>query len=291
MVLDQPLLMLGKYCVVTGGTDGIGLVTARRLAAMGACTIIIGRDMARGVAAQESIHQATGVDRAVYLQADLSDTDQVRLAADTISRRFERVDVLVNNAGAMFGQRQLSAQGLEMTFALNHLSMFLLTGLLLPKLKAAPKGARIVNVSSEAHRRTTLDFDDLQGEHVYNGWQAYRRSKLANLLFTQALAQRLDSAQITVNALHPGFVATRIGTRHGLVSALFWRLATLFAIGLEKGADTSIYLAAAPEAAVFHGEYLKKCKPAKPSAAALDEDAARRLWEESLRLLGGNLAF
>jgi NAD(P)-dependent dehydrogenase (short-subunit alcohol dehydrogenase family) len=279
---DTPLQ--GKNCVITGGTGGIGLAAARRLVAMGARVIILGRDLGRGVAAQDSIRRTTGLDGAVYLQADLSDEDQVRRAGATVASRFERIDVLLNNAGGMFGQRQLSAQGLEMTFALNHLGGFLLTALLLPRLQAALAGARIINVSSEAHRRVALDFDDLQAEQSYDGWRAYRRSKLANLLFTQELARRLDPGRVTVNALHPGFVATDIGTRHGLVPALLWRLATLAAAGVDKGADTPVYLASSPEAAQSHGLYFKNRKPAKPSAAALDAEAAGRLWRESVRL-------
>jgi NAD(P)-dependent dehydrogenase (short-subunit alcohol dehydrogenase family) len=287
---DQALLMHGKRCVITGGTGGIGLVTARSLVAMGASVIILGRDIARGAAAQEAIRRATGIDGAIYVQADLSDEDQVRLVAETLSRRFERIDVLVNNAGAMFGRRQKNAQGLEMTFALNHLGAFLLTVLLLSRLKAAREGARIVNVASEAHRHVKLDFDDLQTEKSYSGLLAYRRSKLANLLFTQELARRLESEAITVNALHPGFVATDIGARHGLMPAFLWRLATLAAIGVEKGADTPVYLASSPEVADARGLYFIKRNPVKPSNAALDADAARRLWEESARLVGCGLA-
>jgi NAD(P)-dependent dehydrogenase (short-subunit alcohol dehydrogenase family) len=173
-----------------------------------------------------------------------------------------------------------------MTFALNHLSYFLLTALLYPKLLAATERARIINVSSAAHRRTTLDFDDLQSEKAYTGWRAYCRSKLANLLFTQALANRLDPRRVTVNALHPGFVATGIGARHGLLPAFAWRLATLFALTPEQGAATSVYLAASPEAADAHGLYFTQCKPVRPSPAALDSEAAKQLWAESVRLTG-----
>ena len=278
--------LLGKHCVVTGGTGGIGLVTARRLVAMGAEVVIVGRDAERGLAATLSIREATGRDGADFLQADLSDLDAVRTVAGAISNRWDRIDILVNNAGGMFGKRQVSKQGLEMTFALNHLNYFLLTGLLLPKLLAAPEGPRIVNVSSEAHRRMKLDFDDLQSEKSYKGLLAYGRSKLANLLFTHELARRLNPQRVTVNALHPGFVATNIGVRYGLMPAFAWWLVKFAAISPEQGAATSIYLASSPDVADAHGLYFHKCKPIKPSPAALDGDAALRLWEISSRLTG-----
>lgn len=275
----------GKHCVVTGGTAGIGLVTARRLAEMGATVVLVGRDAERGAAARALIAEAAGADRAEFIRADLSDQGQVRRVAEAILGRHPRLDVLVNNAGGMFGRRRLSAEGLEMTFALNHLGYFLLTLLLLPALKAAAP-ARIVNVSSMAHRGVRLDFDDLQAGRRYSRMMAYRRSKLANLLFTRELARRLDPAEVTVNALHPGFVATELGTRHGFMPGLLWKFSTLFAIGEERGGDTPVYLASAPEAAGFRGEYFHRCRPVRPSAAALDDGAARRLWEESLRLTG-----
>jgi retinol dehydrogenase-12 len=273
-------------CVVTGGTGGIGLITARRLAEMGARVFIVGRDRNRGLEAQTSICLATGHDGAEFLQADLSDQNDVRLVAEAISNRCDRIDVLVNNVGGMFRRRQLSAQGLEMTFALNHLSHFLLTALLLPKLTAAPRGARVVNVASEAHRRVVLDFDDLQAEKSYSGWLAYRRSKLANLLFTQELARRLDPRAVTVSALHPGFVATDIGVRYGLVPRFIWRLAKLAAISPEQGAETPVYLASSPEAGRTMGLYFIKCRSVAPSREAQDRDSARCLWEESVRLTG-----
>ncbi|CAL1241883.1 SDR family NAD(P)-dependent oxidoreductase [Candidatus Methylocalor cossyra] len=273
------------HCIVTGGTTGIGLAVARRLAEAGAAVTIVGHDRERGAAAKAAIDRAVGEERAEFLLADLSDQDQVRRLAATLMERHPRIAVLINNAGGLFGHRRVSAQGLEMTFALNHLSYFLLSLLLLPALRAAAP-ARIVNVASGAHRGVQLDFDDLQAERNYRPITAYRRSKLANLLFTRALARRLNPAEISVNALHPGFVATDLGTRNAFLPAFLWKLATRFAISPERGADTPVYLATAPEAAGFHGEYFYRCRPSEPSPAARDDQAAARLWQESLRLTG-----
>ncbi len=279
-------LLIGKRCVVTGGTGGIGLVTTRRLVEMGADVIVVGRDKARGLAAKLALQQATGRDGVEFLQADLAEPDAVRSVAETIANRWDHLDILVNNAGGMFGKRQTNSQGMEMTFALNHLGYFLLTGLLLPRLQAAPARSRIVNVASAAHRRVKLNFDDLQSEKSYRGWLAYCRSKLANLLFTQALARRLDPQRVTVNALHPGFAATDIGVRHSLMPAFAWWLAKFAAISPEQGAATSVYLASSPAVADAHGLYFHQCKPVKPSPAALDAEAAQRLWDVSVRLTG-----
>jgi retinol dehydrogenase-12 len=279
-------LLIGKRCVVTGGTGGIGLVTTRRLVEMGADVIVVGRDKARGLAARLALQQATGRDGVEFLQADLAEPDAVRSVAETIANRWDHLDILINNAGGMFGKRQTNSQGLEMTFALNHLGYFLLTGLLLPRLQAAPERSRIVNVASAAHRRVKLDFDDLQSAKSYRGWLAYCRSKLANLLFTQALARRLDPQRVTVNALHPGFVATDIGVRYRLMPAFAWWLVKFAAISPEQGAATSVYLTSSPEVADAHGLYFHQCKPVTPSPAALDAEAAQRLWEVSVRLTG-----
>lgn len=202
-------MMAGKICVVTGGTAGIGLVTARELARRGADVTLVGRDPHRGelaVAAMRAVADGSAVD---FIAADLSEQEQIRAFVGTFCDRRPRLDLLVNNAGGLFGSRRTTADGIERTLALNHLGYFLTTLLLLPWLQAAGS-SRIVVVASEAHRDARLDFDDLQGEHRYNRWTAYRRSKLANLLFTYELARRLAGRGITANALHPGFVATDI---------------------------------------------------------------------------------
>lgn len=282
---DATAGLAGKQCLITGATGGIGLWTAKGLAARGADLILVGRDPARGRAAVAEIEALCTPGAVAFIACDLADQEQIRALAAELSRRGDRLDVLVNNAGAMFGRRQESRQGIEMTFAVNHLGYFLLTLMLLPLLAAA-KPARIVNVASEAHRGVRLDLDDLQARRRYSAWRAYRRSKLANLLFTHELARRLDWQEITANALHPGFVATEIGVRHGFVNRVFWEAFKLVAIGAEAGAATSVYLASAPEVQGAHGRYFIKCRPANPSAASHDRAAAAALWEESVRLTG-----
>ena len=282
--------LTNKSCLVTGATAGIGFVTARELARLGAAVTIVGRDVHRGEAAVAAIAEAVGsgpgpsgfVD---FVAADLSDQRQLRDFAAAFRARRPRLDVLVNNAGGLFGKRRTSADGIEMTFALNHLSYFLLTHLLLPSLTAAAP-ARIVNVASEAHRAVKLDFDDLQGELSYNRWLAYKRSKLANLMFTYGLARRIAGRGVTANALHPGFVATDIGVRHGFVPNVFWWLGKLAAVSPEKGARTSIHLASAPEIAEVTGEYFIDSQPVRSSAASYDQEATERLWHISANLTG-----
>lgn len=275
--------MLGKYCLVTGGTAGIGLATARELVRKGASVTIVGRDAARGDSAVASIRAATGRDTIDFVVADLSDQRRLRAFATAFRERRPKLDVLINNAGGLFGQRRLSADGIEMTFALNHLNYFLLTHLLLPSLRAAAP-SRIVNVASEAHRGISLHFNNLQGEVRYNRWLAYKRSKLANLLFTYELSRRLVSQGVTANALHPGFVATEIGVRHAFVPGILWRIGKLAAVSVEKGAETSIYLASSPHIAGISGEYFIDCRPARSSEASYDEQAALRLWDVSANL-------
>lgn len=278
--------MAGKICVVTGGTAGIGLVTARELVRRGADVTLVGRNARRGEAAVAAIRAAAEGDGVVdFIAADLSEQEQIRAFVRAFCDRQPRLDVLVNNAGGLFGSRQTTADGIERTFALNHLGYFLTTLLLLPWLQAAGS-SRIVVVASQAHRSARLDFDDLQGEHRYNRWTAYRRSKLANLLFTYELARRLTGRGITANALHPGFVATDIGTRHRFVPKLLWRIGTLAAIGPEEGACTSLHLACAPELAEVSGGYFIKGAPARSSDASREQRTAERLWDISLNLTG-----
>ncbi len=275
----------GKICVVTGATSGIGLVTAEHLAAMGAQLVLVGRDKAKGDAALRRITRRAPGAHAEIHYADLARMDDVRRLGRELAA-LPRIDVLVNNAGAIFRRRQATPDGLERTFALNHMAYFLLTALLRERLAAAAP-ARIVSVASEAHRGVTLDFDDLQSARRYNGWTAYRRSKLCNILFTRELAHRLQGTGVTANCLHPGFVASSFGDNNEGVFRIALAIAKrLFAISEEQGAATSVYLASSPEVEGMSGLYFDKCRPRMPSTPAQDDGAARRLWEESARLAG-----
>ena len=287
----------GKVVIVTGATDGIGRATAKALAARGASVTIVGRNPLKGNAAVAGIRADTGNNAVCFHQADLSSQSDVRRLARAIMTQGDRLDVLVNNAGGLFASRMVSVDGIEMTFALNHLAYFLLTNLLLEQLRATP-GARIVNVASHAHVGTDLNFDDLQFSHRYNGWTAYKRSKLCNLLFTYELARKLGNEGPTVNALHPGFVRSHLG-QGSTDNSAFWRsVATLVfrfaaAITPEKGAETSIHLATSPDLADVTGKYFtpgvsgKSRSPgrtATSSAVSREPDIAKRLWEISAEL-------
>jgi retinol dehydrogenase-12 len=272
--------MRDKVVLVTGATAGIGQATALELARLGAMVVLVGRDPQRCLAAQEAIRQATGDAVVDYLVADLSVMSQVRQLAEEFKRRYARLDVLVNNAGAIFFNRLITPEGLEMTFALNHLNYFLLTDLLLDMLKASAP-ARIVNVASDAHRGARLDFSDLQSEHGYQGFPVYGRSKLMNVLFTYALARRLQGVPVTANALHPGFVATRFGMNNGGIVRLGMRVAYLGALSPEEGARTSVYLASSPEVEGVSGKYFTKCRAVQSDPVSYNEADAERLWELS----------
>lgn len=277
--------LAGKNCLVTGSSRGIGFHTARALALKGAHVILVGHNADRGEQARERIAEAAGDDAARFFLADLSAQEQVRRLARDVRDRYAHLDVLVNNVGALFMERQETVDGLEMTFALNHLSYFLLTGLLLDLLKeSAP--ARIVNVSSDTHRQVEMDFDHLQSEQGYRGFRAYARSKLANLLFTHELARRLEGSGVTVNALHPGFVNSNFYRRLGILGLLVTPFAALFGKSAQEGAKTPVYLASSPEVAGVSGEYFIDCEPTPPSPASRDEEAARRLWRVSEEMTG-----
>lgn len=275
----------GKVCIITGGTSGIGLITAETLATKGARVILIGRDRARTDAALARIKRRVAGAAVESQIADLSRLDEVRSLGARLAA-LPRIDVLINNAGALFQRRQTTPDRLERTFALNHMAYFLLTDLLHDRLvKSAP--ARVINVASEAHRRAILDFDDLQSARDYQGFAAYGRSKLCNLLFTRELARRLQGTGVTANCLHPGFVASRFGDDNGGLFRIAIGIAKrLLAISPEAGAATPIYLASAPEVEGRTGLYFDKCKPATPSAAAQDDTAAQRLWLQSARIAG-----
>ena len=310
---DPDTSMGDKTCLVTGATAGIGAVTARELARRGARVVIVGRNRERYAATTEAIRRDTGNSSVEFLVADLSSQAEIRRLAGEFQGRHQRLDVLVNNAGALFAQRRESVDGNEMTLALNHLAYFLLTNLLLDTLKASAP-ARVVNVSSRAHMDVpALDFKDLQaraGARTFWGYGEsriagllyslflparhpaflqYARSKLANLLFTYELARRLAGTGVTANALHPGFVASQFMAGNGALGWFMRRWAGLFGISAEKGAQTSVYLATSPEMEGVTGKYFTRRKEAVSSPASLDEAAARRLWQISEELTSGCL--
>jgi NAD(P)-dependent dehydrogenase (short-subunit alcohol dehydrogenase family) len=268
--------MLNKTILVTGSTDGIGKETARQLAQLGATIILHGRSANRCEAARDDIRATTGNPRVNFAVADLSSQRQVRQMAAELITRYDRLHVLINNAGVILPKRQLSEDGIEMSFAVNHLAPFLLTNLLLDVLKqSAP--ARIVNVSSTVHYDAPLKFDNLQGERKYNGVEAYKIAKLGNVLFTYELAERLKGSGVTVNCLHPGVVATKLlgagwGWSNGLTSA--------------QGASLSVYLATSPEVEQISGQYFEGRSPGGASPKANDVNLRRKLWNISAQLVG-----
>jgi len=280
--------LAGKTVVVTGGNGGLGFQTALPLAAMGVRIVIVGRDRMRSEAALDYFRQVSQSAVAEAYYADLSRLDEVRRVAAMLAEKLDRIDVLVNNAGAIFNRREVTEDGLERTFALNHMGYFLLTLLLRDKLlRSAP--ARIVNVASEAHRGARLDFTDLQNSKSFGGWKAYRRSKLCNILFTRELARRLAGSGVTANCLHPGLCATSIGNdTTGWFRRGVQLTKRLFAIPAVQGARTAIYAASAPELAEITGAYFINCRAATPSPEAQDDEAAERLWAASAHIASLN---
>ncbi len=279
--------MQSKTVVVTGGTSGIGEIAALRLAQQGARIVLVARDRARADATLAKLKSANPSAAHSAHLADLSAIAGMRRIATEIAAAEPRIDVLVNNAGAVFLSRQTSADGLEMTFATNHMAYFVVTNILLPNLKATP-GARIVSTASDAHKAGKLDFDDLQSQRSYSSFRAYGTSKLMNILFTRELAKRLADSGVTANCLHPGFVGTRFGSNNakGTFTRLLRNVVMSFGISPEEGAKTIVHLASSPDVATISGEYFYKCKIAEPSFAAQSDADAARLWEVSAKLAG-----
>jgi len=278
-------LMAGKTCLVTGATNGIGRVTALELAHMGANVIIVGRNPAKSAITAIDIREQSGNPHVEFLVADLSSQDQVRHLAKKFKERHQRLDVLVNNAGAFFVGREKSVDGIEMTFALNHLSYFLLTNLLMDELTASAP-ARIVNVSSGAHKGASIELCGIHAPRRYFGWRAYARSKLCNLLFTYELARRLEGTEVTVNALHPGLVGTNILRNNGVIGRVLNFLLGVRGISVEAGALTLVYAVSSPDMAGISGRYLEKRKIVRSSKQSYDEAQAAALWELSASLTG-----
>jgi retinol dehydrogenase 14 len=277
----------GKTILITGGTNGIGLITARELARLGAQVTIVSRSAEKCARVAESIETETS-HTVEWIAADLSSLAGVRQAAAEFLQRHARLDVLINNAGALFANHQVTVDGYEMTFALNHLNYFLLTNLLLDTIKASAP-ARIVNVSSNAHLRGRIDFNDLQGQKHYGGMRAYSQSKLANILFTYELARRLEGTGVTANVLHPGFIATGFARNNGFLYNLGMGILGRFIRQPEEGAQTTIYLAASPEVEGITGKYFVDCKETPSIPPSYDQKLQEKLWQVSLELTGLSL--
>ncbi len=277
--------LTGKVAVVTGASSGIGREMATTLARQGATVLTVSRPSGSGERAVEEIREATGNDDVHFLPADLSSMAEVRDVAARLRDRTDHVDVLLNNAGAFFARRRVTADGFEATFALNHLAPFLLTHLLMEPLLNAD-GARVVATASEASRAGRLRLDDPMFSRRYSGWGAYGQSKLANIAFTTALARRLESTGVTANAFHPGFVDSGFGDGATLMNKLVGVASKVFARSPERGADTGTYLALSPDVADVSGAYYADRKPIQPKRAATDPQVTERLWTLSEELVG-----
>jgi len=277
--------MQGKVVVITGATSGIGQIAAERLAGMGARMVLVARDKARGEAALARLRTANPSANHTIHYADLSSVADTKRVAAEIAAAEPRIDVLINNAGAVFSSRQVTPDGLEMTFATNHMAYWIMTHGLRERLVAS-KPSRVVSTASDAHKGQSLDLDDLQATKSYSAFKVYGRSKLANILFTRALARRTEKAGVTANCLHPGFVATRFGDRSGGLLSIVIRVAKMFAITPEKGAETIVYLASSPDVAEVSGQYFYQSRPATPTKQALDDATGEKLWEITKKLAG-----
>ena len=278
--------MQGQVVVLTGGTSGIGEAAALKLASLGARLVLVARDPQRAEATLKRL--PPGVKHTAHF-ADLSRIAETKRVADEIAAAESRIDVLINNAGIMSARRQLTADGLELTFATNHLAYFVLTQGLLPNLMASA-AARIINTASEVHRGARLDFNALQSEKSYSSYGAYGKSKLANVLFTRELAKRLDGTGVTVNCLHPGVVASRFAQPRNGQGGDPSAASFLASQGIppEKSAEAIVYLASSPELSQTTGQYFNQSRLSKPSAEAQDDATAKKLWVESERLVGIN---
>jgi NAD(P)-dependent dehydrogenase (short-subunit alcohol dehydrogenase family) len=281
---DQPLR--NRICMVTGATAGLGLATAEALAKQGATVIAVGRSAEKGADVVHGIQQQAGNPAVEFMLADLSSQQEIRRLVQDFTARYPRLHVLVNSAGGSYSRRRESVDGIELTFALNHLGYFLLTNLLLDTLKASAP-ARIVNVSSEVHRQVTLNFDDLQAQRSFNGYRTYMRSKLANLLFTYELARRLEGTGVTANAAAPGLVKTNLGLQDGGMDAVMKRVMNaLMGVQPQVGAQAIIYLASSPQVDGASGKYFSKGKEVRSSDASYDREAGARLWQISAEMTG-----
>lgn len=274
-----------KLCLITGATSGIGKQTALELAGFGASVVIHGRDEEKCRRTKEEISEVTGNPALDFLIADLSSQAELRALALEFQKRYNHLDVLINNAGCYYLSRRESVDGIEMTLAVNHLAYFSLSLLLLDQILAS-SSARIINVSSEAHRSAHINFEDLQGKQRFLGFLMYGQSKLANVLFTYDLSRRLAGKNVSVNAVHPGLVATHIGSDNGPYMKIAFPFMKLFMQPVEKGAQTSIYLASSGAVGGVSGKYFKDCEAVSSSPESHDPEIASRLWQVSEQLTG-----
>lgn len=276
--------MKDKICLITGANSGIGKITARALARKGAHIIMLCRNGEKAEKAKEEIVKATKNEAIEIFLADLAHQEQIHRVAEEIKQKHAKIDVLINNAGFIAkSYREITQDGLEITFAVNHMAYFMLTNLLIKPIKASPRG-RIINVSSEAHRYASLDWNNLQLQRGYSNLKAYGISKLCNILFTRELAKRLDDSYVTTNCLHPGGVATNFALESEGFMKYIFQFARPFLLSPEQGADTSIFLASNPEVGDITGEYFIKRHVRLPAREARDGLKAKRLWEISAEL-------
>jgi NAD(P)-dependent dehydrogenase (short-subunit alcohol dehydrogenase family) len=277
--------MTGKTMLVTGASSGIGEATASRLAAMGMHVVMVSRDRARGEKARDRILRANPRASLDVLVADLSTRDAIRALADEFKSKYQRLDVLINNAAVMTSTRRVTPESFELQFFVNHIAYFLLTGLLLDALRTSAP-SRVVSVSSTAHSRGVIDFDDLQMEHHYRGYEEYANTKLMNILFTYALAHRLEGSGVTANCLHPGVIRTGLMRGVSPVIHALWQTTGKFFKQPTEGAETPVYLATSPEVEGVTGRYFRYCREVGTNEVSYDTDVQRRLWEASERLSG-----
>ena len=280
--------MAGRTCLITGATSGIGKATTIGLAKLGATIVMVSRNPSKGGSVLNEVKQVSGNDSLFLLNADLSSQESIRKLADDFKDKFKKLHVLVNDAGVFLTKHAKTVDGIETTFAVNYLSGFLLTNLLLDVLRSnAP--ARIVNVASAMESGGKIDFEDLNGDRKFSGWTAYSNSKLAVIMFTYELARRLEGTGVTVNALHPGAIRTHLGHGNTGIAGVGFSLAKLFFSSPEKGARTVIYLASSPEVEKVNGKYFADCHPISSSKRSHDEDSRKRLWQVSAELTGQTL--
>lgn len=280
--MSERFELAGKQVLITGATSGIGLAAARELAARGARIALVARDPGRGALALEALRSAAEGSEPLLLEADLSSLAGVRALAQQVLERCERLELLVNNAGAMFSQRQLTSEGIERTWALNHLAPFLLSNLLLDRLRACAP-ARIITTASDAHRGRSIPFEDLNAERSYRlgGFARYGESKLANILFTLELSRRLEGSGVGAYCFHPGVIASGFNRNNGPLMGALMAVMRPFSRSPQAGARTLVWLAQAPSQELQSGGYYVDCRLREPAASARDAIAARRLWRVS----------